>query len=175
MNGLIRKWSRRAQRSARSCRRGTPLTCDVRRTLGRTNMRRMTASLAVFAILCAWQASSSKVLAECIALRESLAERVTRSQLVFLGEVLSIENILQPESYRYRVRFRVMESFRGLGKGEQVVQFRPSAEDFKCDVSQRVLVYATGARDQYSTQCTATRLADADDFEVRELRRLARK
>ena len=138
-------------------------------------MRRVTASLAVVAILCAWHASSFEVFAECIAIRESLAERVARSHLVFLGEVMSVENVLRPESYRYRVRFRVIESFRGLEKGEQVVQFRLTAEDFKFEVSQRVLVYATGERDQYSTQCTATRLVGADDSEVRQLRALARK
>ena len=138
-------------------------------------MRRTTASFAVFAILCAWQARSVEVLADCVALRESLAERVARSQLVFLGKVLSVDNVSQPAPYRSRVRFQVIESFRGLGKGERVVQFRPSVEDFKFEVSQRVLVYATGEPDQYSTQCSATRRVGADDSEMRELRRLARK
>jgi hypothetical protein len=38
-----------------------------------------------------------------------------------------------------------------------------------------VLVYAHGTPDDYSTQCTATRVVASDDREVLELRRLSRR
>jgi hypothetical protein len=119
---------------------------------------------------------SSRISAECIGLHESLAERVARTSLVFVGDVLSIENVLEPESYHYRVRFHIRESFKGIGKGEQVVQFGPATvEDFKFQVGERVLVYAAGRPGSYSTQCTATGVIASKEAEIQALRRLRTK
>jgi hypothetical protein len=138
-------------------------------------MRTITTCLVVLLMLLAWEGRSSRVWGECIMLNESLEQAFMRFQLVFVADVLGIDNVLQPESYRQRVRFRVIEAYRGIERGEQVVLFRPTAEDFKFEASQRVLVYATGTRDNYSTQCTATRVVTLEDGLLAELRQLARK
>jgi hypothetical protein len=137
-------------------------------------MRTIASCVAVLVLL-AWEGRSSRVLGECISLNESLEQAFMRFQLVFVADVLGVDNVLQSESYRQRVRFRVIEAFRGIERGERVVLFRPTAEDFEFEASQRVLVYAGGTRDNYSTQCTATRAVTLEDAALQELRRLARK
>jgi len=138
-------------------------------------MRTITTCVAVLLVLLAWEGRSSRVWGECIRINESFEQAFSRFQLVFVADVLGIDKVLQPESYRQRVRFRVIEAYRGIERGEQVVLFRPTAEDFRFETSQRVLVYAGGTRDNYSTQCTATRVVTLEDAELLELRRLARK
>jgi hypothetical protein len=137
-------------------------------------MRTGTAIVIVGLVL-GWPVPSVHVSAECITVARTLERRLQETPLVFVGEVLGTENLLLPESYRVRVRFRVVEPFRGIDAGEQAVSFRPTAEDYKFEVGQRVLVYATGTRDNYSTQCTGTRVTGAQDLEVQDLRRLVRK
>jgi hypothetical protein len=132
-------------------------------------------TVVVLVALVVWQGQAVNLSADCVRLRMSLEDRLKAPPLVFVADVLSIENVLQPESYRYRVRFRVIETYRGIEAGEQVVQFRPSAEDFKFEVSQRVLVYAGGTRDNYSTQCSPTRVVTLEDAELQKLRELTRK
>jgi len=138
-------------------------------------MRSTTACLAALFAVFALEWRSAVVSAECIVVRATLEQRVAGSQLVFVADVLGFENILKPESYQYRVRFRVIEAYRGIEAGERAVQFRPTAEDFVFKVPQRVLVYASGTRDNYSTQCTATRVVTLEDPEIEELRRLVGK
>lgn len=138
-------------------------------------MRTIATCVAILLVLLAWEGQSSRVVGECIKLNESLEQMFMRSQLVFVADVLGVDNVVQPESFRQRVRFRVIEAYRGIERGEQVVMFRPTAEDFVFSASQRVLVYAGGRRDNYSTQCTATRVVTLKDAELQELRRLARK
>jgi hypothetical protein len=138
-------------------------------------MRTIASGMVVLLALLAWEGRSSRVLGECISLNESLEQAFMRFPLVFVGDVLGVDNVLQPESYRQRVRFRVIEAYRGIERGERAVLFRPGAEDFKFEASQRVLVYASGTRDNYSTQCTATRVVTLEDAALQELRRLARK
>src|SRR5712691_963948 len=121
-------------------------------------MRTITTFVAVLLVLLVWEGRSSSVRGECIRINESFEQAFMRFQLVFFADVLGIDNVLQPESYRQRVRFRVIETYRGIERGEQVVLFRPTAEDFRFEASQRVLVYASGTRDSHSTQCTATRV-----------------
>ena len=85
------------------------------------------------------------------------------------------EGSVQPNWLNYRVKFQVIEAFRGIEVGERVLSFVSTAESFAFAPSQRVLVYASKSREDYSTQCTATRVVSSDDREVLELRRLSRR
>jgi hypothetical protein len=138
-------------------------------------MRRVIATIVVLAATVAWPATSARVSAECITNGESPKKRLGIYPVVFVGDVLGFESSDQREFLAYRVRFRIIEAFRGIDMGEQVLQFRQTAESFPFAASQRVLVYAHGTLDDYSTQCTATRVVASDDREVLELRRLSRR
>ena len=138
-------------------------------------MRRVFAALAVLVALVGWPLTSARVSAECITNGEVPKKRLGLYPLVFVADVLGTEWPTQRESLNYRVRFRVIEAFRGIDVGERVLEFQSTAESFSFAASQRVLVYAYGALGNYSTQCTATRVVASHDREVKELRRLTRK
>jgi len=138
-------------------------------------MRRMLATIVVIVVVAVGPDRSTRLVAECITDGEVPKKRLGLYPLVFVADVLNLEKASQPESTNYRVRFRVIEGFRGIDVGERVLEFQQTAESFSFAASQRVLVYASGTRDQYSTQCTATRVVAAEDREVQELRRLSRK
>lgn len=137
-------------------------------------MRRVIATLAVLMALVGWPVTSARLSAECITNGEVPKKRLGMYPLVFVADVLGTEWSSQRESLNYRVRFRVIEAFKGVDVGERVLEFRSTAESFYFAAPQRVLVYAFGALGNYSTQCTATRLVASDDREVKELRRLTR-
>lgn len=132
-------------------------------------------ALPVLIVLCAWPVPSARVAAECVTIVTSPEQRLTGTALVFVADVLSIEDVVRPESYRVRVRFHVIEAYRGIETGERTVSFRPTAEEFRFEVGRRVLVYAGGTPEDYSTACSHTRVVTLQDREVQELRRLARK
>jgi len=137
-------------------------------------MRRVIATLGVLAAIVACPATSAHVSAECITNGENPKKRLDLYPVVFVGEVLGFESSDQREFLAYRVRFRVIEAFRGIEVGERILQIRQTAESFTFAPSQRVLVYAHGTPNDYSTQCTATRVVVSDDREVLDLRRLSR-
>jgi hypothetical protein len=138
-------------------------------------MRRVIATLGILAAIVASPVTSARVSAECITNGDSPKKRLDLYPVVFVGDVLGFESSDQREFLAYRVRFRVVEAFRGSDVGERVLQFRQTAESFPFAASQRVLVYASRTPDDYSTQCTATRVVASDDREVLELRRLSRR
>jgi hypothetical protein len=139
-------------------------------------MKRVTATLIVLVALLGWPARWARVSAECITDGETPRKRLSQYPLVFVGDVLNFEKSSRPESTNYRVRFRVIETFRGIDAGERVLEFTSTAESFSFATSNRVLVYASlETRDTYSTQCTATRVVASEDREVQELRRLSRR
>ena len=118
---------------------------------------------------------ASNAHAECISIRETMAQRFDRTQLVFYGEVLKVETvILDPQPFVYRVRFRIDQAYKGTTRGEQTFDFGSTAESFVFEPGQRVLVWAPlDQRGKFSTQCTATRTATVDDPELTELRKLS--
>jgi hypothetical protein len=122
-----------------------------------------------------WALGATVAAAECITLSQRPSDRLREHKMVFVADVLGLDNIIEPESFRYRVRFQVIEAIKGIGRGEQAVQFAPTAEDFAFKVGQRVLVYVAGEPGRYSNQCTPTRETMLEDPEVQDLRRLARR
>ena len=118
---------------------------------------------------------TATAFAECVTVNRSLPELVAATPLVFVADVLKVETvILDPEPFVYRVRFRVLEAFKGTGRGEQVFEFGATAEDVTFQAGQRVLVYAhRNERGKFSTQCSATRAVVPDDSEILVLRRLS--
>jgi hypothetical protein len=123
---------------------------------------------AVF-MICA----ASRIAAECVTLGgPKAANRLVNAHLVFVGDVLGVEDGSTPQHIQTRVQFRVIEAFKGVRRGERSMQFRASAEGFSFRPLQRVLVYARKDDDVYTTHCTTTRVVSLDDREVGELRRL---
>ena len=120
-------------------------------------------------------AASETVVAECVTIRQTRAERLAATPLVFVADVLKVETvILDPEPFVYRVTLRVIEAYKGTVRGEQSFDFGASAEDFEFATGQRVLVYALRGRPgKFSTQCSATRRVVLDDPELSELRKLS--
>jgi hypothetical protein len=132
-------------------------------------------ALAVLAVMFDWTVLSTRLSAECITIPMTLAERLKVAPLVFVADVVGVEVVPQPESYGVRVRFRVIEAYKGIETGEQALSFRPTAEDFKFEIGQRVLVYTAGAPDSHWAQCSTLRTVTLQDPELQELRRLVRK
>jgi hypothetical protein len=133
------------------------------------------ATLALVVAVVGSPSKLARISAECITNGEFPKKRLGLYPLVFVADVLGFEQSIEPQSTRYRVRFQVIEAFRGIEVGERVLEFQSTAESFSFAASQRVLVYAHGTRDKYSTHCTATRVVASEDREVEELRRLTRK
>ena len=115
----------------------------------------------------------STASAECVSLSRTLEQTFQGEKLVFLADVLAIDAVIDPEPFRWRVRFQVVEAFKGTDRGERVFHFATTPEDFKFRIGTRVLVYAAGLDDRLSTSCTPTRVVDADNREVLALRKLA--
>ena len=147
----------------------------VRDGLERLTMGRVNAVLAILVAVIAWPSASTRVSAECVSDGGSPSKRLKSYPLVFVGDVRGFEGSFQPNWLGYRVKFQVIEAFRGIEVGERIVSFVSTAESFAFAPSQRVLVYASRSQDDYSTQCTATRVVSSDDREVLELRRLSRR
>jgi hypothetical protein len=130
--------------------------------------------LRVVLLACASLAAvPSSGRAECISLSQTLEQILKGEKLVFVADVLAIDAVIDPEPFRWRVRFQVLEAFKGTDRGERVFYFATAPEDFQFRIGTRVLVYAGGRDDRLSTSCTPTRVVDADDGEVLELRRLS--
>ena len=115
------------------------------------------------------------VVAECVIIPQTRSERLAATALVFVGDVLKVWTVvLDPEPFVYRVAFRVLEAYKGTARGEQTFDFRTTAEDFRFQAGQRVLVYAPrDLRGKFSSQCTPTRRVVLDDPELSELRKLS--
>ena len=119
--------------------------------------------------------ASEPVVAECIIIPQTRSERLAATALVFVGDVLKVQTvILDPEPFVYRVTFRVLEAYKGTARGEQSFDFGATAEDFRFEAGQRVLVYAPrDLRGKFSSQCTPTRRVVLGDPELTEQRELA--
>jgi hypothetical protein len=113
--------------------------------------------------------------AECISIPTTLKQRVEGYRLVFVGDVLAVDAVIDPEPFRWRVRFRVVEAFKGTERGERVFHFATSPDDFLFRIGTRVLVYAGGPEDRVSTSCSPTRVVGTgdNDRELQELRKLS--
>jgi hypothetical protein len=111
--------------------------------------------------------------AECISIPTTLKQTLEGYKLVFVADVLAIDAVIDPEPFRWRVRFRVVEAFKGTEPGERVFYFTTTPDDFKFTGGTRVLVFASGLDDRLSTSCSRTRVVGDNDGEVQELRKLS--
>jgi hypothetical protein len=132
-----------------------------------------TAFASVFVVACASDAN-----AECARIVETMAQRYARHQLVFFGEVLQLETVVPDSAPSVnRVRFKVDQPYKGTNVGEHTFDIGPrTAEDFIFIQGQQVLVWARtdpNNRDKFSTTCSPTRTAKADDSELTELGKLS--
>jgi hypothetical protein len=112
-----------------------------------------------------------ELFAECIG-PGSTRDGLRRAAAVFVGSVESVEVVGLPEAVRHRVRFRLVEHFKGSKTAQQTLEFVQTPEGFVFAVGQRVLVYADPVQSQtsFSTQCTSTKLANLAANEIRTLR-----
>src|SRR4029078_7670322 len=69
-------------------------------------------------------------------------------------------------------RFRVRDAIKGAVAGERTLQFMMTAEDFRFEPGQRVLLFARPSHGVWSTQASPTRLAHTADPELKLLRSL---
>jgi hypothetical protein len=114
--------------------------------------------------------------AECVRrIPTTLKQRVEDYKLVFVGDVLAVDAVIDPEPFRWRIRFQVVEAFKGTDRGERLFYFASSSEEFTFEIGTRVLVYAGGLDHRLSTSCTPTRTTGENDHEVQELRNLVTK
>jgi hypothetical protein len=97
------------------------------------------------------------------------------ANLVFVGEVVSIDPASGPtrSGVVTRVRFRIIELFKGVTPANGDLELQPSSEEFPYEVGQRVLVYAVRGSTGWSTACTRTKKLSASDTEVAIIRGLA--
>lgn len=132
----------------------------------------------VIAVVLSW-AFSAALRAECILPQDdTLCGRFAGHSEIFLGDVVAVEDVVEPEDkgWHQRVRFRILERFKGSDETERTIQFgRMAAGDFVFGPGQRVLVYGHVFGAELSTRCTSTRLFDGigNDVEVGVLRALA--
>jgi hypothetical protein len=116
----------------------------------------------------------SVVGAECVSIPGTVQQVFERYPIVFVGDVLAVDESIEPDPipFRYRVRIRVVEPFKGIDAGEQVLYFATTPEDFRFKAGTRVLVYTSKSEDRHSTACTPTRIIYGDG-EAMALRKLA--
>lgn len=109
-----------------------------------------------------WPAAAS---AECVF--STAASEFDRAAQVFVGDVSSVEYVESrtPLGLRpyVRVRFRLIESFKGPDDRERTLDFVIISESYVFAGGQRVLVYAAPYETGWSTWCSPTRRANIDD------------
>jgi hypothetical protein len=110
--------------------------------------------------------------AECVSLPSTDRQIFERYPLVFIADVVEVDEVIEPEPFRYRVRFKVLEAFKGVEPGERILDFATTPEDFKFKAGTRVLVYTSRSEDRHSTACTPTRVIYGDGWAL-ALRKLA--
>jgi hypothetical protein len=91
-----------------------------------------------------------------------------RTPLVFCGQVTTVGT---PGADFYSAsELRVIEGFKGTSAPTvTITESTLTREHFYFEVGERVLVYADGGDNKWSTGCSRTRRAAADDPEVRSL------
>ena len=75
------------------------------------------SALAILVAVLAWPLASVRVSAECISDGGSPDKRLKSYPLVFVGDVRGVEGSVQPNWLNYRVKFQVIEPFRGIEVG----------------------------------------------------------
>jgi hypothetical protein len=95
-----------------------------------------------------------------------------RATYVFLGDVAALKREKAP-SVDFQVRFKVLERFKGVRDDELTLRFKSTSNEFRFAEGQRILLYAYKFGTEVTAGCSRTRLATAEDPEVRELRQLA--
>jgi hypothetical protein len=95
-----------------------------------------------------------------------------RAKLVFLGDVVEVTSP-KAGSPALRVRFRVIEAFKGVSDSDLVLAFQLSPEEFRFVQGQRLLVYASQWRGYWKAGCTRTREAVSTDSELAAVRGLS--
>ena len=124
----------------------------------------------IVAMICV---SSPLVRAECVSLAGSpICLGLEGAGVVFLADVEGVRFIEDGQTFRTEVRFRVRDAIKGAVAGERTLQFMMTAEDFRFEPGQRVLLFARPSQGVWSTQCSRTRLADTADPELKLLRSL---
>jgi hypothetical protein len=93
---------------------------------------------------------------------------------VFVGDVMAIR-ILQDEGLT-EVTFEVVEAFKGIKPGRQMLRFINWLDDFLFrEESVRVLVAAHRDGEHYSSGCSLTRVVAPNDPVLSEVRRHLRR
>ena len=111
--------------------------------------------------------------ADCVS-HGTTREQLRRANVVFVGDVTAIRG-LGNEGLTV-VTFDVVEAFKGVRRGEQVLRFVNSLEGFAFrEESVRVLVVAFRDGEIHSTSCSLSQVVAPDDPILSEVRRNLRR
>ncbi|MCI0662095.1 MAG: carboxypeptidase-like regulatory domain-containing protein [Acidobacteria bacterium] len=122
-------------------------------------------------ILFLWVLTPTSAYAEC-AVPGPICESFKRATIVFHGEVIEVV-APKGKSGVLKVKFRILEGFKGVSASELRLAFGPSSEEFHFVQGKRLLVYASQWQGLWSAECTRTREAISTDSEVAAVRGLS--
>jgi hypothetical protein len=95
------------------------------------------------------------------------------SELIFLADVVSVQDATAGGMRVADVRFRVVERFKGVVTADATLRFDATqAEHFTFVQGQRLLVYASRSQGRWHSGCTRTRVVSDGDPEIDILRGL---
>jgi hypothetical protein len=127
-------------------------------------------------LLCAalLAAAEVPVRADCAAVGDTpICHGLRESELIFLADVVGVQDATAAGMRVADVRFRVLERFKGVLTADVTLRFDATqAERFTFVPGQRLLVYASRSQGRWHSGCTRTRAVSEDDPEIDILRGL---
>jgi hypothetical protein len=127
-------------------------------------------------LLCAVLLAAAEVptRADCAVVGDTpICYGLGESELIFLADVISVQDATAGGMRVADVRFRVLEPFKGVLAPDATLRFDATqAEQFTFVPGQRLLVYASRSQGRWHSGCTRTRVVGADDPEIDILRGL---
>jgi hypothetical protein len=132
----------------------------------------MVIRLALIVLILA--AADVLLRAECAVVGDApICNGLGESELVFLADVVSVQDATTGGMRVADVRFRVVERFKGVLTPDVTLRFDATqAEHFTFVSGQRLLVYASRSQGRWHSGCTRTRLVREGDPEIEILRGL---
>jgi hypothetical protein len=95
------------------------------------------------------------------------------SELIFLADVVDVQDATAGGTRVADVRFRVVDRFKGVVAPDATLRFDATqAERFTFVAGQRLIVYASRSQGRWHSGCTRTRVVGDDDPEIDILRGL---
>jgi hypothetical protein len=119
-------------------------------------------------------AAEARLRADCAVVGDTpLCYGLGESELIFLADVVDVQDAAAGGTRVADVRFRVLERFKGVLTPDTTLRFDATqAERFTFVPGQQLLVYASRSQGRWHSGCTRTRVVSNGDSEVDVLRGL---